>query len=142
MSEQPADIAAIKALVETQFASLKWSEERDADRAELNNGFLSDALLFPAARPLRSQTPQSFIDRMEGLKDDKTLTSFSERLTGFTCIVAGNVAIAIAGCEMTENNEAQTQDVSAFLFVKDGQEWRIAAQGWDGVSFDQVVRAD
>jgi hypothetical protein len=39
-----------------------------------------------------------------------------------------NVAIAVAGCEITENDADVTRGVEMMLLVKDAGVWRIAAQ--------------
>ena len=43
------------------------------------------------------------------------------------------MAVALAGCEMTENGTGITHDVSGFLLVRGQEGWRIAGQAWDYV---------
>lgn len=125
------DIAAIKALVDAQFRSLAWTRERDADWAAFARGFLPGATLFPAARPVKSQTVDQFVERMRRLRAEGKLVSFEETPLGCTVSVFGNVATAFAACEMIENGSTLTRDVSAITLVRDGSAWRIVAQAWD-----------
>lgn len=73
---------------------------------------------------------------MRGLAGDGTLRTFSERMIGVRTMIFGNVAIALAGCEMLENGDEVTRDASAFLLVKDDLSWRVAGQAWDAESAD------
>lgn len=135
MTAAPDDAAVIRSMVAAQFASLRWSEDIEPDWQAFEESFLDDARLFPAARPVTPTTVAGFQERMVRLHADGTLARFEERLVGFACTVAGSVAVATAGCEMTENGTRTTHDVSAFLLVKDADGWRIAAQAWDAVAF-------
>jgi len=125
------DIAAIKQLVNAQFRSLAWTREEDADWAAFARGFFPGAALFPAARPVKPQTVDQFVDRMRRLRAEGKLVSFAETPLGCTVSVFGNVAIAFAACEMLENGSSLTRDVSAITLVRDGGTWRIVAQAWD-----------
>ena len=53
------------------------------------------------------------------------------RLLGTEIRVFGNVAVAIAACEMTENEKEVNRGVEMLLFVKDNGVWQIVAQAWD-----------
>ena len=123
----------IRALIKAQFDSIDWAPGRDADWRTVHRGFEPGAQLWPARRPARPQSSADFADRLRKLRDDGTLESFSERGAGCHVWVIGNIAIALAGCEMVENGSAVTRDVSGFLLVKEGEKWRIAAQAWDYV---------
>ena len=125
------DIDTIADLIHSQFAALNWGDGREADWSMFRSGFLDEASLFPAARPARPQSVQAFIDRMFRLSSDGTLVTFSEQPLGVDIRVFGNIAVALAGCEMLENEVYITRDVSAFLLVKDNFRWQIAAQAWD-----------
>jgi Domain of unknown function (DUF4440) len=126
-----SDIAAIRAVIAAQFASLTWSPEKPADWDAFRATFFPDTTFIPAARPARRQSVEQFIARLRQLEADGKLTHFRENLLGATIHVFGNVAVALGTCEMLENETTVTHDVSAFLFVKDGGQWRIAAQAWD-----------
>jgi hypothetical protein len=67
---------------------------------------------------------------MKGLAESK-LRSFAEAVLGVEVRIFGNVAVAVAGCEITENNADATRGVEMMLLVKDAGVWRIAAQAWD-----------
>jgi hypothetical protein len=136
------DEAAIRALIEAQFAALKWDQDSEADWPIFEAGFLAAAQLVPAARPARLQPVGAFVTRMRSLASKGVLTSFSERplaihITGF-----GAVAVALAGCEITENDVTITRDVSAFLLVRTEGAWRIAAQGWDAETTANPIPTD
>jgi hypothetical protein len=131
MTTDDADTAAIRAVIAAQFTSLAWSPGKPADWDAFRATFFPDTTLIPAARPARRQSVAQFIARLQQLEADGTLTHFRESLLGATIHVYGNVAVALAGCEMLENETTVTRDVSAFLLVKDDSAWRIAAQAWD-----------
>ena len=67
---------------------------------------------------------------MKGLTGTK-LRSFAEAVLGVEVRIFGNMAVAIAGCEITENDADVNRGVEMFLLVKDTGAWRIAAQAWD-----------
>ena len=62
-----------------------------------------DAPLYAAARPVKAQSAQDFVARMKGLAGTK-LRSFAEAVLGVEVRIFGNMAVAIAGCEITEND--------------------------------------
>lgn len=126
-----ADVKAIRELIGRQFACLQWTPEQPPDWEGLAAGFVPDAPLYPSARPAKRQTVAGFIERMEGLRAAGKLHSFEETMLGAKILVFGNVAVALAACEMVENGSEITRDVSGFLFIKDAGTWKIAAQAWD-----------
>jgi len=125
------DVSLIKEIVRTQFGSLAWKRDEHPNWVAFAQAFLPDARLFPAARPVRPQTIDQFIERMKGLRAEGKLVSFEETPLGCTVRVFGNVAVAFAACEMLENDSTVTRDVSAIVLVRDTGTWRIAAQAWD-----------
>lgn len=138
MTQTLDDISEIRALIEAQFASLNWSEGHAADWDGFAAVFRDDATLIPAARPTERRTVGDFRDRLARLKQDGTLRTFSERMTRISVQVAGTVAVVMAGCEMTENGTTMTNDVSAFLLIKEDGAWRIANQAWDLVDHTAI----
>ena len=124
------DVRAIEALVTRQFASMNWRTGGGVDREAFAADFHADARLFPAARPARSQPPDAFLERMAAVVE-RGLVEFAQRPLGITVQVFGNVAVATGVCENVENGGAPQRGVEAFLLVKDGAAWRIAAQAWD-----------
>jgi len=56
----------IENIIARQFRSLNWGSEQAADWDAFISDFLPGALLYPAARPVKSQTPVEFVKRMEG----------------------------------------------------------------------------
>jgi hypothetical protein len=125
------DVAAIRALIRTQFLSLAWTRTADAAWDAFGQGFFPGATLFPAARPVKPQTVEQFVARMQGLRAEGKLVSFEETPLGCAVSVFGNVAVAFAACEMLENGSTLTRDVSAIVLIRDGGAWRIVAQAWD-----------
>lgn len=124
------DEEAIRQVVSRQFGSLDWCEGKDADWQAFAGDFHSDASLFPSARPAQKQTVEGFMERMKGLAH-RDLRSFRERLLGTEVSIFGNVAIAMAACEITENNDKVSRGVEAILLIKDNGAWRIVSQAWD-----------
>jgi Domain of unknown function (DUF4440) len=128
-AEHDDDRRAIEAIIERQFASLGWSPGRSADWQAFAADFFPDASLYPAARPARRQTVEAFVERMKGL--GTKLRSFKETVLGTEIHIFGNVAVALAGCEITENEAEVSRGVEALLLVKDEGAWRIVSQAWD-----------
>jgi hypothetical protein len=128
-AEHDDDRRAIEAIIERQFASLGWSPGRSADWQAFAADFFPDASLYPAARPARRQTVEAFVERMQGL--GTKLRSFKETVLGTEIHIFGSVAVALAGCEITENEADVSRGVEALLLVKDEGAWRIVAQAWD-----------
>ncbi len=127
------DEEQIKGIIQAQFSALKWGADIKPNWPNFEAGFTEEAYLIPAKRPAKPISIFDFIQRMEGLRKDGSLESFSEQEKGTFIKVVGNIAIALAGCEMTENKAEVTKDISAFLLVKTNGEWSIAAQAWDVV---------
>ena len=128
--EHGDDVRAIEALIARQFASLGWGPDTPAGWDAFAADFLPEASLYPAARPARRQTVQAFVERMRGLAGTK-LRTFREAVLGTEVRVFGNVAVAVAACETTENGADVSRGVEMLLLVKDDGAWRIASQAWD-----------
>ena len=124
------DIRAIRAIIDRQFQSLDWSRNRSADWSGFVDGFHADARLFPSARPVVPTVVNSFVERMKGLSQ-RSLHAFKERVLGSKILVFGNVAVALVGFELTENDDKKTRGAEAILLIKDDGSWKIPAQGWD-----------
>lgn len=124
------DEKTIRNLIGAHFEGLKWTPSTQPDWAKFKADFLPDAVLFPAARPARAKTLDDFIERMKGVAQNK-LQSFEEHTLGVKVLVFGNVAVVLAASELLENETEVNHDVSGYLLVKDGGQWRIAAHAWD-----------
>ncbi len=135
------DVRAIETLIGAHFDALRWEPGTRADWARFSADFLPDASLFPAARPARRQTLEAFIARMDGVAQG-ALRSFEEKTLGMRVLVFGNVAVALAASEMLENGAEVNHDVSGYLLLKDGGQWRIAAHAWDKASDQRPVPED
>ena len=123
--------AAIAALIDRQFKALTWTEAEQGNAQDFFSGFHDDARLYAAARPASGQTATAFWNRMMGLREEGTLSTFEEKGDGLHIAIAGNIAVALAGCEMHENRSSVTRDISAFLLVKESTGWKIVSQAWD-----------
>jgi hypothetical protein len=128
--EQADDIKAIDAIIARQFASLNWQAGGLGDWDGFASDFFPGASLYPATRPVRLQSVESFVERMRGLAQS-TLRSFHERVLGTQVRVFGNVAVAVAACEMAENETEVNRGVEMLLLVKDNGVWQIVSQAWD-----------
>ncbi|WP_137932448.1 hypothetical protein [Mesorhizobium comanense] len=131
--EPDADGAAIRAIIARQFASLSWGEGRAPGWDDFAGDFLDGASLFPAARPARRTSVADFVERMRGLSQT-SLRSLDETVLGTDIRVFGNIAIAMAAAEMTENGAETNHSMEMLLLVKSGGNWKIAAQAWDRAS--------
>jgi hypothetical protein len=129
-SDTAADVRAIEAIIRRQFGSLNWEPGRPADWRVFASDFAQNASLYPPARPAKSQSVDAFIGRMKGLAEG-SLRSFEETVLGVHIRVFGNIAVAVAGCAMTENGDWINRGVEMLLFVKSGGCWQIVSQAWD-----------
>jgi ketosteroid isomerase-like protein len=137
-SDETDDVRAIEALIGAHFDGLRWSPGTRADWAKFTADFLPDASLFPAARPVRRQTLEAFVARMDGVAEG-ALRSFEEKTLGMRVLVFGNVAVVLAASEMLENGTEVNHDVSGYLLLKDEGKWRIAAHAWDHANEQRPV---
>lgn len=130
MANADDDVRTIETLIARQFASLCWAPGRPADWDAFIADFFPGAALYPAARPAERRSVEAFVERMQGLAATK-LRSFHESLLGAEVRVFGNVAVALAACEITENDAEVSRGVETLLLIKDEDAWRIVAQAWD-----------
>lgn len=128
--QDTTDVQAIKEIIARQFRSISWSPASAADWNAFLEDFSADASLYPAARPVRKQLPEAFVERMMGLARDR-LETFGETLLGTEVTVFGNIAVAAAGCEIAENEQETSRAVEMLLLVKENERWKIVAQAWD-----------
>ncbi|WP_072385073.1 DUF4440 domain-containing protein [Hyphomicrobium sp. CS1BSMeth3] len=135
------DVRAIEDLIARQFASMSWKTGAAPDLEKFGSDFLPDASLFASARPVRAQSVGQFVERMKGLVGT-ALKSFDEQVIGTRIHVFGNVAVAVAACENTENDAEVNRNIEMMLLVKDGGQWRIAAQAWDKATDTRPIPAE
>lgn len=128
--DQMSDVRAIEEIIGRQFGSLCWSPRTAADWDRFVSDFFPDAPLYPAARPVKRQSVNEFRERLSGLAQTQ-LHSFHEDVLGTEVRVFGNVAIAVAGCEIVANESEVTRGVEMLLLVKDAGRWQIVCQAWD-----------
>jgi ketosteroid isomerase-like protein len=138
--EHREDVRAIEAIIARQFGSLNWNPGTEGDWETFASDFHPAAALFPAARPARRQTVKDFVARMKGLAGT-TLRSFREEVLGTHVHVFGNVAVAVAACEITENDTEVNRGVEMLLLVRDEGQWRIVSQAWDAENPSKPIPA-
>jgi ketosteroid isomerase-like protein len=141
MENDSDDIRAIEALIHRQIGSLNWTPETSGDWSTFAADFVPGACLYPAARPAKRQTPEDFIERMKGVAAT-SLRSFKEAALGSRIRVFGNVAVAVAACEMTENDARVNRGVEMMLLIKTDGEWKIVAQAWDTENESRPIPTD
>ena len=129
-AQHEQDLEAIRHLIARQFASVTCTEEREADWSAFAADFLADASLFPASRPVEASSVPNFLTRMKALPSEG-LTSFEQSRGGTKIMLFSNIAVAVGVCENLENRSTAQREIEAFLLVKDGRVWRIAANAWD-----------
>jgi hypothetical protein len=137
-TEHRDDVQAIEAIIARQFASLNWGPGTSANWDGFAADFFPEASLYPAARPAKRQTVEAFIQRMKSLVGAK-LRSFEEAVLETEIHVFGNVAVALAGCEITENGAEVNRGVEMLLLVKNAGAWQIVSQAWDTESPSQRI---
>ena len=124
------DSEAIRHLIARQFNSMCWTPNNSANWKAFAADFAPWASLYPATRPAQPQTVERFVERMKDLAET-TLHTFFEAPLGAVVHVFGNIAIAAAGCEMTENGTKVNRGVEMMLLLKDEGVWKVVAQAWD-----------
>jgi hypothetical protein len=132
------DLQAIRTLIARHFDGLRWSDGTRPDWETFSADFLPDASLYGATRPVRRQTLEAFIARMNSVAEG-TLHSFEEKTLGMQVLVFGNIAVVLAASQMLENGTDVNHDVSGYLVLKEEGKWRIAAHAWDKASEQKPV---
>src|SRR5688572_29016140 len=132
------DVPAIQGLIGEHFDALRWDPGGRADWKRFSADFIPEASLFGAARPVRRQTVEAFISRMDTLAKG-TLRSFEEKTLGMQVLVFGNIAVVLAASKMLENGKDVNHDVSGYVLVKDEGKWRIAAHAWDKAGGEKPI---
>ena len=135
------DYEAIRAIIDRQFGSLNWTSATPANWSAFVGDFLPGASLYPAARPANAQKPEEFVERMKGLATGK-LRSFKETALGHEIRVFGNIAVAVAVCQITENETQVTRGIEMMLLLKTEGRWQIVSQAWDTESESKPIPAD
>lgn len=135
---QMSEVREIKQIIGRQFGSLCWSSDTAADWDTFVSDFFPGAPLYPAARPVRQQSINEFRERLSGLAKTK-LHSFHENMLGTEIRVFGNVAVAVVGCEIVENESDVTRGVEMLLLVKSAGQWKIVSQAWDTESDEKRI---
>ena len=70
------------------------------------------------------------------------LRSFKEAALGHEICVFGNVAAAVAVCQITENETQVTRGIEMMLLLKTEGRWQIVSQAWDTESDSKPIPAD
>ena len=71
-----------------------------------------------------------------------SLRSFKEMPLGHEIRVFGDVAVAVAVCEITENEAQVTRGIEMMLLVKTEGRWQIVSQAWDTEGVSKPIPAD
>ena len=135
------DEEAIRQLIADHFEALRWGPEIEPDWNRFRQDFLSDALLFGAARPVEARTIDGFVERMEAVAR-KNLHSFEEHTRGMKILRFGNVAVVLAMSELLEDASEVNHDISGYLLVKSDGRWSIAAHAWDQANNETPIPDD
>jgi ketosteroid isomerase-like protein len=136
------DVSEIQAVIEQLFSAISWNPGKAPDWETFRSLCLDDALLVPAARPARPTALAPFIQRMDEQRNGGQLSDFQERVLAHDVGVFGNVAVARSSFATSINQGTEARGVNAFMLIKDGGSWRIAAMSWDNESEDHPVPAD
>jgi hypothetical protein len=78
---------------------------------------------------------------MKGLATTK-LRSFKEAPLGCKIRIFGSIAVAVAVCQLTENETQVTRGIEMMLLVKTESRWQIVSQAWDTEGESKPIPAD
>jgi hypothetical protein len=131
IEEMGSDERAILGIVEQLFEAISWDETAAPDLSRFTAPVLPEAAIIPSARPLAPTTIAAFAERMGGLHAAGAMKVFAERPLSSTVLVFGNIAVALGGYEARIDGGEPTRGANGFLFVREGESWRIAAMAWD-----------
>jgi hypothetical protein len=56
--------------------------------------------------------------------------------------VFGSVAVAVAVCQITENETQVTRGIEMMLLIKTGDRWQIVSQAWDTEGESKPIPVD
>jgi hypothetical protein len=79
-------------VIARQFRSLNWTPQTSGDWKTFAADFFPSAVLYPAARPVRRQMPEEFVDRMKGLAASKLRSFGGSRVSCDTQSLRNDVA--------------------------------------------------
>ncbi len=92
---------------------------------------LAAGALIAYSRPLRAQDLPKIVVSKEPSCGCCTGWVDHEEVIGTHVHVFGNVVVAVAACEITENDAEVNRGVEMLLLVRDEGQWRIVSQAWD-----------
>lgn len=125
------DEQAIFAIIEDMFAAISWDGNKAPELDRFAAAVIPEAAIIPSARPAAPTTIAAFGQRMGGLYDNGAMTTFAERPLSSVVQIFGNIAVALGGYEAVVDGGEPSRGANAFLFVKDGDGWHVAAMAWD-----------
>jgi hypothetical protein len=128
-----ADKARILELVENMFDAISWAPNKAPDFALFRAPVRDDAVLVPASRPPSPTSIADFVGRMTDLYAANGMALFDERPSTTVVHVVGNLAVAI-GSFVANADGSESRGANGFLFVRNADDWEIAAMAWDNES--------
>lgn len=136
---ESADARAIEAIIASLFDAISWDPATPPDLAAFAAPVLPDAALVPSARPPAITSIQAFSAMMAGQHQSGGMKVFAERPLTTRTLLFGNIAVALGGFEMRIDGGAPGHGANAFLFVRDGDSWKIAGMAWDNAREGQPL---
>ncbi|PVZ72407.1 hypothetical protein [Pelagibaculum spongiae] len=124
-------------VITQQFEGFRWDQNTRPNWDSVRSTFHPDAICFPSRRPAMAVTPREFIQRMDQLRIDGVLTSFSEKICFYEVQCYPNMASVTVGCEMTENQTEVSYDINSINMIFDDGRWQICSQAWVAVNKEQ-----
>lgn len=129
-----SDYAEIERLLEESLRQISWDDASEPDWESFFASYLETAMLIPSERPARCVTPRDFRLTMDEQRLTGKLVSLEERPVKTFIRIFGNVAIAQVAFGAKVNSGPEKYGVNAFLLVKSGGGWKVAAVAWDNAS--------
>jgi len=131
----------LKAVTKAMYKALCWTADNDADWDQFRALFHGGAKLVPSARPAGPIDVETFIGRMQGQKDNGSLTDFFEEKVSEKIEVFGSIATIFSTYRTLMNKEREARGINALVLVKEEEGWKIASMVWDGESGEKPLPA-
>ena len=125
-----SDELQIRELIHRQCGDISCAVDTPLDWLTCSRDFFDGALVFQAHRPVDAIPVEHLSTRMGELRDCTDAAHRRERVTHVEVLIFERVAVALAGCQLLDDERDVTCDVNAFLLIKDQGRWLIASQAW------------
>ncbi len=134
-----SDEEQIRALIGRQFESIGCGRAGDAGWMTFHRDVIAGEWRFPGNVSAGEQNPRRFDNRLGGERAAAAPGTSGGKFVGCHAWIFGNIAVALAGCEMGGDGLTTAREIAGYLLIRYPDGWKIAAQAWD--TADNIAEA-